>query len=95
MGRRGCAQSPRLCYHKAHYAAASIAALPGYEVVGDAFFHEFVVRCPAPVDVRLEALLDAGIIPGYDLGRDYPELDRLHAVLRHRDEHARADRRTG
>ena len=33
LGRCGLRQVAELCYHKAHYAAAKIDALNGYEVV--------------------------------------------------------------
>jgi glycine dehydrogenase subunit 1 len=50
LGKHGLRQVSELCYHKAHYAAQEITALPGYKVWSDApFFHEFVVRCPKPV----------------------------------------------
>ncbi len=48
LGPRGLRRVAELCWHKAHYAAASIARLPGYAVEGGEFFHEFVVRCPRP-----------------------------------------------
>jgi len=62
------------CYHKAHYAASRIGALPGFEVLSRGFFHEFVVRCPRPTSQVSEALLAEGIIPGFELGQYYPEL---------------------
>ncbi|MHB0876856.1 MAG: aminomethyl-transferring glycine dehydrogenase subunit GcvPA [Anaerolineae bacterium] len=74
MGPSGLRTVATHCYSKAHYAAARIAALPGYTVPSQAFFHEFVVRCPRPVAEVSRALLDGGIIPGYDLEPDYPEL---------------------
>ncbi|MGD8397851.1 MAG: aminomethyl-transferring glycine dehydrogenase subunit GcvPA, partial [Anaerolineae bacterium] len=77
LGPKGIRQLAELCYHKAHYAATRIGALDRYEVVGShPFFHEFVVRCPAPVGEINGYLLDEwGIIGGYDLGRDYPGLE--------------------
>jgi glycine dehydrogenase subunit 1 len=76
LGRCGLPQVASLCYHKAHYAAAQIQALEGYEVWNDKpFFKEFVVQCPRPVDELNLYLLDEwDIIGGYDLGRDYPHL---------------------
>ncbi len=75
LGRQGLRRVAELCYHKAHYAAAQIAALPGYTLWSDDFFHEFVIRCPKPVAAINRYLLDEwGIIGGYDLGQDYPEL---------------------
>ena len=76
MGKHGLRKVAELSYHKAHYAAQLIGALDGYEVVSSGpFFKEFVVRCPAPVAEINQALLDEyGIVGGYDLGQDYPEL---------------------
>ena len=76
MGKQGLRSVAEQCYHKAQYAATKIGMLPGYEIVNQGpFFKEFVVRCPVPVeDVKSHLLLEWGIIPGYDLTADYPEL---------------------
>lgn len=75
MGKQGLRQVAELCYHKAHYAAEEIAALPGYERLLGQFFKEFVIRTPVrPAEVNV-SLWEQGIIGGYELGRDYPELD--------------------
>ncbi|MGQ9549987.1 MAG: aminomethyl-transferring glycine dehydrogenase subunit GcvPA [Roseiflexus sp.] len=75
LGRQGLRRVAELCYHRAHYAAAQIAQLPGYQVVDQGpFFKEFVVKTPRPV-VEINAMLrDRGIIGGYDLSGDYPHL---------------------
>jgi glycine dehydrogenase subunit 1 len=79
MGKRGLRQVAELCFHKSHYAAAEIGKLKGFAVNPQApkqpFFKEFVVRLPRPV-TEINAHLRArhGIIGGYDLGRDYPNL---------------------
>lgn len=76
LGKHGLRQVAELCYHKAHYAAGRIAGLPGFSFPFQApFFHEFVVRCPEPVEKINAFLLEQGIIGGYDLGVDYPELE--------------------
>jgi glycine dehydrogenase subunit 1 len=77
LGKTGIRQLAELCYHKAHYAAERIAALDGYQVVGDQpFFQEFVVRCPAPVpEINNYLLAEWGLIGGFDLGRAYPHLE--------------------
>ena len=82
MGKYGLRKVAELSYHKAHYAAKLVGALPGYEVVsGGPFFKEFVVRCPAPIAEINQALLDEwGILGGYDLGNDYPAL-KDHMLL--------------
>ncbi len=76
LGRCGLPKVASLCYHKAHYAAAQIDALEGYEVnKTKPFFKEFVVKCPHPVAEINQHLLDEwDIIGGYDVGRDYPHL---------------------
>ena len=76
LGRCGMRQVAELCYHRSHYAADRIDALDGYSVSRDSsFFKEFAVRCPGPVSEINERLLEEwGIIGGYDLGQDYPEL---------------------
>lgn len=76
LGKQGMRQVAELCYHKAHYLADRIAALPGYSLwSGATFFNEFVVRCPAPAAEILEHLLDHDIIGGYDLGKDFPGME--------------------
>jgi glycine dehydrogenase subunit 1 len=76
LGRTGLRQIAELCYHKAHYAAQQIDALPGFEVLQPGpFFHEFVVRCPSVPQLLNDALLDRSIVGGYVLGLNYPRLD--------------------
>ena len=81
VGKSGLRQIAKLCYDKAHYAAERIGALPGMRVNPAApqrpFFKEFVVSLPEPVDAVNTALRDNfGILGGYDLSRDYPDLER-------------------
>ena len=74
LGKNGLRKVSELCYHKAHYAARSIASLPKYSLWSKSpFFNEFVVRCPIPVEELNLRLLEEGILGGYDLGKDYPE----------------------
>ncbi len=85
LGKAGLRQVAELCYHKSHYAAARIADLPGIDVNPQApdkpFFKEFVVRLPKPVAQVNQVLLeDFGIIGGYDLGQDHPQLE-FHVLI--------------
>ena len=74
MGKAGLRAVAELCYHKAHYAAAEISQLAGYRVLNPGnFFNEFVVACPRPVAEINAALLEKGILGGYDLEQDYPQ----------------------
>ncbi len=77
MGKEGLRRVAEMSYHKAHYAAQRIAEVEGFEVLSTwPFFKEFVVKCPAPVAEINDYLLDEwGIIGGYDLSQDYPDLE--------------------
>jgi len=76
LGKNGLRQVSELCYHKAHYAAERIAALPGYSLAYHTpFFNEFVVKCPVSVAELNSHLLEHGILGGYDLEQDYPGLE--------------------
>lgn len=81
MGKTGMRKVAELNYHKAHYAADRIDRLDGYKVNRDKpFFNEFVVRCLQPVEKINQALIEEGIVGGYDLGKDYPHL-KDHMLL--------------
>jgi len=79
LGKEGLPDIARVCTQRAHYAARQIAALPGYGVRSDPFFHEFVVRCPIPAEEVAQRVLNKGIVAGLPLGRWYPELG--HSLL--------------
>jgi glycine dehydrogenase subunit 1 len=80
MGKQGLRKAAELCYHKAHYAAAEIDKLAGYEVINRRpFFKEFVVRCPKPAGEIARQLNEQKILPGYVLSRSFPE--RTHELL--------------
>jgi len=75
MGRQGLREVATQCVQKAHYAAARLAEVPGYSLAFDApFFHEFVLRCPKPATEIAATLAERGILAGYPLGREYPDL---------------------
>jgi glycine dehydrogenase subunit 1 len=79
MGKHGLRRAAELCFHKSHYAAAEISKLKGFAINPQAptkpFFKEFVVRLPAPcTEVNARLRNQHGIIGGYDLGCDTPNL---------------------
>ncbi len=77
LGPQGLREVAARCYDNAHYAAARIAALPGYGAgSGAPFFHEFVAQCPAPPAQLNAALRERGIIGGLDVSHG-----RRHAML--------------
>jgi len=77
MGKQGLRQVSQQCYDKAHYAAAAIAKVPGYELLDNgAFYNEFVIRCAGNRTVARvgAACLEAKIIGGLPLAEYYPEM---------------------
>lgn len=68
MGKQGLREVANLCLQKAHYAAAHIAALPGYALAFEGpFFHEFAVRTPRSGAAIRDSLLQRGILAGIPL----------------------------
>ncbi len=76
MGPSGLGEAADLSFRNAHYLAGECARLPGYQIAfkGD-YFLEFALKCPRPAVEINRALLECGIIGGYDLGNVSPELD--------------------
>lgn len=74
LGKQGVQEMAMMNLQKAHYAKQALEA-KGLDVVFSApFFNEFVVKLSKPVAEVNKQLLERGIIGGYDLGLDYPEL---------------------
>ncbi|HPN08492.1 MAG TPA: aminomethyl-transferring glycine dehydrogenase subunit GcvPA [Syntrophales bacterium] len=58
----------------AQYLRARLLELPGFApAFSGPVYNEFAIRCPDPAAVNRK-LQTAGIIGGYELGRDYPDL---------------------
>jgi glycine dehydrogenase subunit 1 len=75
MGKRGIEEVARQNLQKAHYAAAEIAKLDGFELKFAApFFNEFVVRAPRPATDVIKRLLEQKLIGGITLERYYPHM---------------------
>lgn len=70
MGPHGLRDAATQCFHKAHYAAKAIAAVPGYSLAHKGeFFHEFVVNCPVPARKLIDLGRARGILPGLDCSK--------------------------
>ena len=80
LGPAGLERVARACIAR---TGELVAALTGIDGIRAAFagprFHEAVLQLDRPVAPLLESLAAEGIIGGYDLSRDYPELG--HALL--------------
>ncbi|MBI3953053.1 MAG: aminomethyl-transferring glycine dehydrogenase subunit GcvPA [Chloroflexi bacterium] len=87
LGRQGLRRVAELCYHKAHYAAGRIAALPGYQLpLAGTFFKEFVVACPRPPREVNAILAERGIVGGLDVSDLSPNGMLLCVTELHRRE---------
>jgi glycine dehydrogenase subunit 1 len=59
---------------KAQYLKGRLSELPGWSAAfAGPVYNEFVMRCPDPVATNVK-LQKHGIVGGYELGKDYPEL---------------------
>lgn len=75
LGKQGLQEVANLCYQKAHYAASELSKIDGFGLCHtEPYFHEFVLCCPKPASEVNQYLLDNGILGGYDLGKDYPDM---------------------
>ncbi len=90
LGKEGLRELALQCFHRAHYLAERIAALPGFELaIRKPFFREFLVRTPVPAEKIVAAGIRRGFlagVPTHQLGAELPGL--LIAVTeKHSREH--------
>ncbi|GBD10613.1 putative glycine dehydrogenase (decarboxylating) subunit 1 [bacterium HR23] len=73
MGKQGLRKVAELVWHKAHYTARLLGAIPGYRLpFSGVFFQEFVLQCPiAPAETN-RRLLQRRIIGGLDISALVP-----------------------
>jgi len=75
LGKQGLYEVAELNLQKAHYLAEEISKISGFSLrFSQPFFNEFVVKMPDVPEVLIEKCLKRKIIPGFALGRFYPEL---------------------
>jgi glycine dehydrogenase subunit 1 len=76
MGKKGLKKVAEMSLKKAHYLAEKLSELDGYELLFTGpFFKEFAIKTAKPVAEINERLLTKKIVGGYDLGKDYPDLE--------------------
>ncbi|NEW07250.1 aminomethyl-transferring glycine dehydrogenase subunit GcvPA [Paenibacillus sp. SYP-B3998] len=93
MGKQGIQDVGKLNVQKAHYAAKRLTASGKLSLpLTGSFFNEFAVKLPSGTNVQElnSKLLQHNIIGGYDLGRDYPELDG-HMLIAVTEQRTRED----
>jgi glycine dehydrogenase subunit 1 len=72
LGEEGLTRLARINHAKASALAAKLAALPGVDVLPNAFFNEFTVKLPKPAAPIVEALAAKGVIAGVPVSRLLP-----------------------
>jgi glycine dehydrogenase subunit 1 len=74
LGHRGLVELGELLLQRTHYARTALTAIDGVEALHEQpVVREFAVRLAAPVDKVIARCQDAGINPGFALGREYDE----------------------
>jgi glycine dehydrogenase subunit 1 len=74
LGRRGIVELGELLLARTDYARRALTAIDGVEALHDQpVVREFAVRLDAPVDKVVARCQDAGVNPGFALGREYEE----------------------
>ena len=81
LGEKGLRDLAALNHALAVQAAGTLDALPGVELVNDAFFNEFALRLAKPSRQIVRDLAGTGILAGVSLGRLYPGDDDLERGL--------------
>ena len=75
LGYDGLAQVARAAHERTAALLGRLTAIDGVErMFPGAHFHEAVLRLDRTIAPVLDALADQGILGGYDLGRDFPDL---------------------
>ncbi|WP_067728070.1 aminomethyl-transferring glycine dehydrogenase subunit GcvPA [Oceanobacillus damuensis] len=75
IGKHGLKKMASLNMQKARYAKSQLKEAKVEIVSESPFFNEFVVKLSDSVSKINKKLFEKGIIGGYDLARDYPELE--------------------
>lgn len=81
MGAKGMRRVAQLCFNKASYLADRLKASGlSLRYPQQAFFNELLVELKRPVEKVLADAESAGILAGYAVGGDYPELSNCLLV---------------
>jgi len=81
LGEKGLRQLASLNHARACEVAERLAAIPGVELVNDAFFNEFTLKLPVEARPAVHAMVAKGVLGGVSLGRLYPGVDALQNGL--------------
>jgi len=80
MGAKGLENTAAACHQNNNNLVVQLCAIAGVKkAFAGAHFHETVLQLEVPAQQVLKALMQKGILGGFDLSLDYPELG--HAIL--------------
>ncbi|MCL4792316.1 MAG: aminomethyl-transferring glycine dehydrogenase subunit GcvPA [Gammaproteobacteria bacterium] len=80
LGSEGLRRVAAQCHANTRLLVGALTSLDGVEPVYSPWFHEAVLKLPQPVAPVLARLAAAGILGGYDLKTDFPELGQALLV---------------
>ncbi|MFZ4791682.1 MAG: aminomethyl-transferring glycine dehydrogenase subunit GcvPA [Candidatus Competibacteraceae bacterium] len=81
IGPQGLEQVAATCHANTRSLVEQVTQIPGVSRAFDRpVFHETVLKLPRPAQEVLEGLLERGILGGFDLSSDYPELGQAMLV---------------
>jgi glycine dehydrogenase subunit 1 len=94
LGRRGIVELAELLLQRTAYARDRLTAVDGVSLMHDQpVVRELALRLEVPVDRVIARCVEAGVNPGYPLGREYPEYaDGLLVAITERNAKADIDR---
>ncbi len=72
LGEKGLRRLAEINHARAITVADRLSAIPGVDLVNNAFFNEFTLRLPVEARPAVHALVERGVLGGVSLGRLYP-----------------------
>ncbi len=81
LGEEGFTRLARLNHAKASALADRLAAIPGVELMTEAFFNEFTIKLPKPAAPIVDALAKKGVLAGVPVSRLMPHDKAMENLL--------------
>ena len=72
LGEKGLRRLAEINHARAVEVAGRLSAIPGVELVSEAFFNEFALKLPVEARPAVHAMVERGVLGGVSLGRLYP-----------------------
>ncbi len=82
LGPSGLQETAERCIERAHYAAERLCDIPGVDLMNEApFGNEFALNLPMNAEKVVEAMAAKCCIPGFPLGKVYPDMGGMDNAL--------------